>query len=236
MAFETEILLLIVVSALVIYLIVTQEYVPIRERPQRKTFGRDVINYYGWKGPFFIDDFAKFESDAKAAVDERRAIPLGQVETFGNFFGPNNPLDEIVPVQRPNPYLLRSSKDECAPKDACVFPKYNTNNEKVKKCHALSKKMCMVPTYNSEDSWRNEYWNSIYKMRGPSGADGSVECRSPDWSKGDAGNYLQMTNNNLDISNNLKCQSRGRDMDYCACEDKVSPVCYAMKMSECLTS
>ncbi len=212
------------------------EYVPISERPKRKTFNRDVINYYGWKGPFFVDDFAKFEEDAKEIIDKRKATPLGKeyegiarlgsFENFNNFFGPNNPLNEVVPVQRPNPYLGGVKE--------CVYSKYNMNNEKVKQCHAYAKQKCRVPTYNAEHGWRNEYHNETYKMVAPSD-DGSL-CRAPDWSKGDPGNYRQMTNNNLSIANNLKCQARGRDMDYCHPRDKVSPVCYATMMSYCLDS
>jgi hypothetical protein len=227
--YEKEIILLIAASALVIYLTVTQdgEYVPIAERPRRKTFGRNVINYYGWKGPFFIDDFNKFEEDAKEVIDRRKATPLGaeydSVENFDNFFGPNNPLNEVVPVQRPNKYL----GDE-----ECVYPKYNKNNEKMKKCHAFAKQRCRVPSYNAEHGWRNEYHNETYKMTGPSD-EGSL-CRAPDWRKGDPGNYRQATNNNLDAPNNLKCQARSRYMDYCHPRDKVSPVCYATMLNECM--
>lgn len=231
--YEKEILLLIAVSALIIYLTVTQdgEYVPLNERPKRKTFSRNVINYYGWKGPFFIDDFAKFENDAIREVEKRRSIPIGsnpndQIEyreTFQNFFGPNNPLNEIVPVQRPNPYLNNK---------LCVVPKYNMHNEEYKKCHSYAKSKCKVPTYDAEHGWRNEYWNSTYKMTTPSD-EGSL-CRPPDWRIGDPGNYKQVTNNNLDAPNNLKCQARGRDMDYCNAEDKVSPVCYVSVLKDCL--
>ena len=227
--YEREIILLVVVSALVIYLTITKdgEYVPIAERPQRKTFGRNVINYYGWKGPFFIDDFAKFEEDAQELIDKRRATPLGKdydtTENFDNFFGPNNPLNELVPVQRPNTYIGE---------ETCVYSKYNMHNEKVKQCHAHAKQKCRVPTYNAEHGWRNEYWNSTYKMTPPSD-EGSL-CRPPNWKLGDPGNYRQATNNNLDAPNNLKCQSRGRNMDYCHPTDKVSPVCYATTLNECL--
>lgn len=228
MAFEKEFLLLIVASALVIYLTVTQsqEYVPIAERPKRKTFSRNVINYYGWRGPFFLDDFAKYENDAMDLIDQKRATPLGK-ESFQDFCGDNNPLNEVVPVKRPNPYL-----DKCCGGEKCVVPKYNRNNPKMSRCHAIAKEKCRVPTYNAEHGWRNEYWNSTYKMTGPSD-EGSL-CKPPNWRAGDPGNYRQATNNNLDSPNNLKCQARGRDMDYCRPRDKVSPVCYTTILNDCL--
>lgn len=246
--YEKEILILIAASALVIYLTVTQdgEYVPIKERPKRKTFARNVINYYGWRGPFFIDDFAKFENDAMEVIDKRKAVPLGFEETnfrepetfqgetqgetqenFTAFCGPENPFNEVVPVRRPNPYL-----DDCKDGKPCSVPKYNRNNQDYKKCHSFAKWKCRVPTYNAEHGWRNEYWNSTYKMTGPSD-EGSL-CRPPNWRAGDPGNYRQSTNNNLDAPNNLKCQARSRYMDYCRPQDKVSPVCYATVLNDCM--
>jgi hypothetical protein len=230
MAFEKEVLLLITASAFLIYLFATQdgEYVPIAERPQRQTFGRNVINYYGWKGPFFIDDFAEFEQAAINEVEDRKMKPLGSdeyTETFTNFGLIENPYQEVVPVKRPNFYISKDGK-------GCVVPKYNKNNKDMKRCHRLAKYQCRVPTYTSEHGWRNEYWNSTYKMQGPS--DKGSLCSPPNWCNGDPGNYRQATNNNLDFPNNLKCNARSRYMDYCEPRDKVSPFCYATAMKMCL--
>ena len=59
MAFEKEIILLIAVMTLLIYLFATKDnpYVPINEREKPWRSKRRVINYYGWKGPMFIEDF-----------------------------------------------------------------------------------------------------------------------------------------------------------------------------------
>lgn len=247
MAFETEILLLIVASSLVIYLMATQsqEYVPIRERPKRRTFGRNVINYYGWKGPFFIDDFAKFEEDAKAVIDRRKRVPLGKeptapkdfsgtsaagnapvstpslaagiVEGFGTFKPPENSLNEVVPVWREN---------------GCVLPKYNTKNVDAIKCHKKAMLKCRVPFHTAEDGWRNEYHPDTYKMRGPS--DEGELCRPPNPFNGDPGNFRQTTNNTLDVANNIKCNARSRYMDYCDPLERVSQYCYAKTYSDCV--
>ena len=82
--YEKEIVLLLCVSGLVIYLLATKdnEYIPIKEREPEWKSNRNVINYWGWRGPMFIDDFTNFTTD--------------------------NPYRENVPVSRPNPYLVES--------------------------------------------------------------------------------------------------------------------------------
>ena len=145
--FEKEILLVLAVIALVIYLFATKDnpYVPINERPQVWKSDRKVINYYGWKGPMFIEDFHNFSKD------------------FHNF----------------------SEKT-----------KHNTSS-KMKYCHRMAKNKCRVPTLTSEQDWRNEYWNSTYKMTGPS--DQGSLCKPPNWKLGDPGNFRQATNNHLSL-------------------------------------
>jgi hypothetical protein len=211
MAFVKEIVLLLAVSSLLIYLIATKdnEYIPIADRPKPEVIRRNVINYWGWKGPMFIDDFN------------------GEIGECNNCnVDPDNPYQENVPVSRPNPYLNPSHSK------GCVVPKYNTGNEKMKYCHRAARDKCRVNTLTSEEDWYNEYWNSTYKMTGPS--DQGSLCRPPNWKLGDPGNYRQATNNNLDAPNNLKCQARSRYKDYCHPRDKVSPKCYAKTLNECL--
>jgi len=207
MPFEKEIILVIITSALLIYLFATKDnpYVPINERPKPWKSKRRVINYYGWKGPMFIEDFSNFTTD--------------------------NPYNETVPVSRPNPYINPHDSS------GCVVPKYNTNNEVMKYCHRAARDKCRTPTLTSEQDWYNEYHNSTYKMTGPS--DKGSLCRSPNWRLGDPGNFRQATNNNLDAPNNLKCggaegSARGRNKEFCAPRDRVSPVCYTENLNMCL--
>lgn len=196
-----EILLLSVVCALIVYLLATKDdvFVRARDMPKPDKSKKLVINYYGWKGPMFVEDFTNFTCD--------------------------NPNQEVVPVDRPNPYL-GNNKD-----DKCDVPKYN-KSRKFKYCHKASMDKCRVPTLTAEQDWYNEYWNSTYLMMPPS--DRGDLCHGPDWRKGDPGNYRQATNNNLDAPNNLKCQSRSINKDYCDTVDKVSPNCYVTELNACL--
>lgn len=89
MVFEKEIILLIAVITLIIYLFATKDYpyVPIKDRINGGGYQqskRRVINYYGWKGPMFIEDFTS-----------------------------ENPYQETVPVSRPNPYLTPHESKGC---------------------------------------------------------------------------------------------------------------------------
>lgn len=228
MAFVKEIVLLLAVSGLLLYLLATKdnEYIPIRDRPQSLVTRRNVINYYGWKGPMFIDDFA----GGIGGVGDKCGISAGCDATNDGPNGcsgdPDNPLQELVPVSRPNPYLNSPGSPPC------TIPKYNTGNDKMKYCHRVAKDKCRVNTLTSEEDWYNEYWNSTYRMTGPS--DQGSLCRPPNWRVGDPGNFRQATNNNLDAPNNLKCQARSRYKDYCHPRDKVSPACYAQTLNECL--
>jgi len=212
MAFVAETVLLIFTSALLIYLFATKDnpYVPIKDRPVEWKSNRKVINYYGWKGPMFIEDFKG-----------------GCVQTLEQ----ENPLKENVPVSRPNPYL--SSPDS----EPCVIPRFNTDNKMMKYCHRAAADKCRQRTLTSAEDWANEYHNDTYKMTGPS--DQGSLCRPPNWRLGDPGNYRQSTNNNLDAPNNLTCggaegSARGRNKEFCAPKTKISPVCYVRNLNECL--
>lgn len=135
---STAALVIIAVSALVIYMFATKDnqYVFIRDRPVQPPSKRQSINYYAWQGPFFVEN----------------SMPLeGTVENFNNFSGSNNPKNEVVPTCHP-----------------CEIPKYNMNNPKAKKCHKFAMNQCRVRTQTSEMGWKNEYWNSQHRMEGPS--------------------------------------------------------------------
>lgn len=136
------------------------------------------------------------------------------VEDFTNFTC-DNPNKEIVPVSRN------------------IIKQQNITKEQQQKCHEVAMNNCNVDTLTAEQDWREEYWNSTYKMTGPS--DKGDLCRKPDWSKGDPGNFLQATNNNLDAPNNLTCQARSINKDYCDTRDKVSPYCYKKTYEKCLS-
>jgi hypothetical protein len=113
--YEKEILLLICASALVLYLLATKdnEYIPIKEREPEWKSNRNVINYWGWRGPMFIDDFQNFTTD--------------------------NTYQETVPVSRPNPYigvLVQDHSDkqklkQChiQAKAKCVTPVLTSEND-----------------------------------------------------------------------------------------------------------
>lgn len=213
-----ETLLLIAVSALIIYLFATKDnpYVPIKDRPEPWTSKRKVINYYGWKGPMFTEDFkGGNECDSEC------------VQTLEQ----ENPLKENVPVSRPNPYLNTPGSEPC------VVPRFNPKNKIMQYCHRAAADRCRQRTLTSAEDWANEYHNDTYKMTGTSDQGGL--CRPPNWRFGDPGNYRQSTNNNLDAPNNLKCggaegSARGRNKEFCAPKDKISPVCYVRNLNECL--
>lgn len=174
---DTAIWLLIAFAALMIYMFATadNEYVPVADRPKSREPKRQSINYYGWRGPFFVEDFTNFNAE-------------------------NNPKAEIVP----NP-----EGGECA------IPKYNTNVPGVAECHREAMCKCRIPTLTAEESWRNEYHNSVYRL-------------------GQCDAYDQTTNNNLSAPNNLKAAQMKSCMgDVFDPADKVSPWCYANAMKQC---
>lgn len=130
------------------------------------------------------------------------------VEDFRNFeSGPNNPKDEIVPTCH-----------------SCEIPKYNATVPKAKKCHRYAMNQCRVRSQTAEKGWRHEYWNSPHKMTEPSVLGGP-------------GNFAQVTNNNLDVPNNLpSAQMRSWMGDWFNDCDKVSPWCYAETYKQCMDS
>ena len=192
----SAILILAAVAALLIYLFANadNEYVFIKDRPKEWIPKRKSINYYAWRGPMFVEDFANGESPtdeftgiagfAEANAKEQYSGQFGdhqienfgsQIENFGAFRGANNPKAEIVPT--------------CG---SCEIPKYNKNVKGASECHTSAQDFCRVPTMTSEDGWRHEYWNSQYRMEGPG--------KGP---LGGPGNFRQVSNNDLDAPNNL---------------------------------
>jgi len=104
--------LLIAVSALVIYLFATKDtvYVPLREKPQPTKSKKNVINYYAWKGPFFTEDFQNFQP-------------------------PNNRLNELVPTGKtcceiPKYNMHNEDVKECHryASDYCRIPSLTAEN------------------------------------------------------------------------------------------------------------
>ena len=125
------------------------------------------------------------------------------VEGFGNHMLPSDPRSCAA-----NAHACNSQKEWVADHKAC---------------QEQAMKSCRVPSLTSEHSWRNEYQNCSYWMRGPNPL------------HGDLGNYAQCTNNNLDTPNQLKCVVNGRwDMDTCPQVDRVSPVCFKWNYNQCM--
>lgn len=88
-------------------------------------------------------------------------------------------------------------------------------------CHEEGYNTCKTPDLTSEECYLNEYQNSSYQMNGPS-------------KLGNKDGYSQVTNNNLDIPNNLKCDCRNsRSYEVCPYKDKVSQTCYGSKTLKC---
>ena len=223
-------------AALLIYIFAKadDEYVFIQDRPKPWVPKRKSINYYAWRGPFFVEDFAGgvgqvAESNAKEQNKGQFGKELGGItfssskwdagifnasvegmETFQDLEGANNPKAEIVPT--------------CG---KCEIPKYNTTVKGAAQCHRIAKDQCRVPTLPSEEGWRHEYWNSQYRMEGPT--EGlSAKLGGP-------GNFSQVTNNNLSAPNNLKsAQMRSIMGDWFDPRDKVSPWCYAEMYNKCM--
>jgi|JI10StandDraft_1071094.scaffolds.fasta_scaffold105935_4 hypothetical protein len=175
-------LVLIVVGGLIIYLFTRRdsgEYVKVADREaNRWEPKRQSINYYAFRGPFFVEDFTNFNAE-------------------------NNPKQDIAPTS------------DCPPNE-CDIPKYNKHTMGVLDCHQDVSKCCTVDTLTAEQSWRNEYHNSPYRLGGPDG-------------------YSQAVNNNLSAPNNLKAAQMKSVMgDWFDPKDKISPWCYAESMKPCL--
>lgn len=179
----SSLVLLVGLAALLVYLFATRDndYIPIADRPQDLESKRQSINYYGWRGPMFVEDFT-------------------------NFSGANNPKEQLVPVVRCG--VTPDGKDDCD------IPKYNRNVPGMLDRHQQASEQCQLPdTLTSEESWRNEYHNSVYRLGGPDG-------------------YRQVTNNNLSAPNNLKAAQMKSVMgDWFDPKDKISPWCYAQSFS-----
>jgi len=236
----SAILILAAVAALLVYLFANadNEYVFIKDRPKEWVPKRKSINYYAWRGPMFVEDFANGESSTSSTDEFAGSFTGGHAEVnakdqnegqFGDHqmenFAPH--LENFAP-QLENFGAFRGAnnpKAEIVPTcGSCEIPKYNKNVKGAAECHRASQDSCRVPTMTSEDGWRHEYWNSQYKMEGPG--------KGP---LGGPGNYAQVSNNNLDAPNNLKsAQMRSIMGDWFHPRDKVSPWCYAENYKQCM--
>lgn len=157
-----EFILLSLTFLLLVYIFANKDnpYIPLARREQPYQSKRQIINWFGFKGPMFVEGFADF----------------------------------LPPQMSPDPY-------------------YND-------CNQLGFDKCKVNPLTSEISWRNQYYNYPYRMKGPT-------CN-------DLGNFAQTTNNNLDSPNHLKCVMNGRwGLETCRDEDRISPACYQQKYNVC---
>jgi hypothetical protein len=264
---RNETILIVLTVALLLYLFATRNapYVNIRDRDQPIKSKKKIVNWFGFRGPFFIEDFA---GDVKVK-NHSEINPISQIyddnrDPFYN--GQYSPIDEIYGTH-PNTVIRKEgwkekvncsrgsspNKANCSrgssPNKAncpmtghmhtlynknrelvptnkqCEIPKYNTGNKKAEKCHRFAKQKCRIPELTSKLYWQNEFHNDVYTLRGPSfTSDGKV----------DLGNYRQVTNNNLDAPNNLKCQCYGRTCETCPDNERISQGCYAVNYGRCL--
>ena len=220
--------ILAVAAALMVYMFANgdNEYVFHQDRPKAWVPKRKSINYYAWRGPMFAEDFAGGNMAEVNAIHQTKGqfgptqpfsstsydagISNASVEGFQAFEGANNPKAEIVPT--------------CG---GCEIPKYNATVKGAKRCHQVAKNQCRVPTLTAEDGWRHEYWNSQYRMEGPTEGI-SAKLGGP-------GSFSQVVNNNLSAPNNLKgAQMRSVMGDWFHPRDKVSPWCYAETYKQCM--
>lgn len=232
-------------AALLVYLFAKadDEYVFLKDRPKEWVPKRQSINYYAWRGPFFVEDFAGgVGAQADANAREQFKGQFGEVKDGIQFTSTqwdagiaNTSVEGMsgYPADRAQGYEhfqdfegANNPKAEIVPTcGGCEIPKYNRTVKGAAQCHRIAKDQCRVPTLPSEEGWRHEYWNSQYKMKGPE--DGPM---------GGPGNYAQTVNNNLSAPNNLKsAQMRSIMGDWFHPRDKVSPWCYAEMYERCMS-
>lgn len=238
--------ILIAAVALVVYMFATadNQYVMLKDRPKPWVPKRKSINYYAWRGPFFVEDFhGGAGNTSEAANSPQNTADCNQynpddstalaVSCPCNSSGFSNDacVNSYVATGAAKEHFGNFSgennpKAEIVPTcGACEVPKYNTHVRGARECHVAAKKGCRIPTLTAEQGWYNEYWNSTYRMEGP------------DRKLGTPGNYAQITNNNLDAPNNLEsAQMRSWMGDWFCPRDKVSPYCYANKYRQCMAS
>lgn len=158
--------------------------------------------------------------DAPYIPLRKREQPLGTKRKIINWYAWRGPM---FVEDFENPTALPSDAKSCKGVDHQSFQREKRDRD-FADCHKYAMSHCRTPSFTSEQSYRNEYWNCAYWMRGPNEI------------TGDAGNYKQCTNNNLDSPNQLACKNNRWDGDTCNPKKRVSPVCYKRNLDQCMRS
>ena len=220
-----EVYLLLSAIAFVVYIFATRDdpYIPIRKREKPLKSKREIINWYAWRGPMFIEDFegSKGSNDKnKINTPSCGSCPNKQ---FPCSIAPTNcGVNFVTPILSDNPMNLPSDPVACCQENELKRQKHAKD---FAVCNRKAMNFCRTPPAEetSQQSWSNKYFNCSYIMR------------PPNWKTGDLGNYTQCTNNNLDAPNQLKCVGLGRiDADTCPPTHLVSHVCYKQKLDKCM--
>lgn len=207
-----EVYLLICAIGFVVYIFATKDipYIPLRKREKPLTSKREIINWYAWRGPMFIEDFHDSCSDSHNNTGHNDSQKK------------NNCVEFVGPILSDNPTNLPSDSIECCQENEIKRQKHLQD---FKSCNRIAMKMSRTPSCaeTAQHSWENKQFNCSYVMRGP------------DPITGDLGNYTQCTNNNLDTPNQLKCVGLGViDSEVCPTEHLVSPYYYNKVLNKCM--
>lgn len=202
-----EVYLLVAVILFVVYIFATNDdpYIPIAKREKKIGSKRKIINWYSWRGPMFIEDFTNSDFEGS---DRSCAYKSDKNLNFT--------CGEEYPG-------IIGTGDQVCNVDKCH--KHQKYNQDFLECSEIAMFKSRTPpsTLTSADSWDNDYHNDTHRMRPPNPI------------TGDLGNFKQVTNNNLDAPNQIKCVNKGRwDGDTCSPEHLVSKVCYKAQLDKCM--
>jgi hypothetical protein len=143
-----EVYLLVCAILFVVYIFATKDnpYVPIRKREKPLGSKREIINWYAWKGPMFIEDFEGKNSTKEGCCNDTNPI-LSDDPTNIDF--------------------------ECCKENTEKRQKH-ANDFKV--CNREAMKLSRTPrcAETSQHSWENKYFNCTYLMRGPNPETGDL--------------------------------------------------------------
>jgi len=226
----TVFLLLLAVFLLMVYLFATKDnpFIPNILKVRDTTSKQDVINWWGWRGPMFTEDFAVTSTTADNDFgDIGVKNGAGVLSNLMNY----TESDQRDTTRNNEPFVPSESDTFQLALDGFGKPVTEHLSDAAIK-YANDKRQCHLESYGkcgnsnqatSERKYKNEFWNCSYRMKAPKG--------------NDLGNFKQCTNNNLRSPNQLKCASLGRwDFDTCEPSDQVSHVCYDRNFKKCMAN
>lgn len=215
-----EVYLLVVAILFVAYMFATHDdpYIPINQRPKPYTSKRQLISWFAFRGPMFIEDFECTHSAQTSQKNKCLSCDARNKSTDAKY----NDNIYIGSTYSDNPMNLPSDPAECCAENTMKKQKRMKDFEKCNQ-YAMSNSREPPAEETSQKSWENKYFNYPYVMRGPN------------YKTGDLGNYKQCTNNNLDDPNQLKCVGLGRiDADTCSVPHLVSHYDYKKNLDSCM--